>query len=115
MTSHNSTTSASQFVESVLRLEPRMAAFDCDGTLWGGDAGEGFFDWELRNRLVSDKVVLWARARYKDYKAGRVSEDEMCGEMVTLHRGLREADVYTQPPSFSTPTSHRRFFRRCRN
>ena len=25
------------------------------------------------------------RARYADYKAGKVSEDDMCGEMVTMH------------------------------
>jgi phosphoserine phosphatase len=37
--------------------------------------------------------VRWARARYADYKAGKVSEDDMCGEMVTLHKGLKEAEV----------------------
>jgi phosphoserine phosphatase len=31
------------------------------------------------------------RARYIEYKAGRVSEDEMCGEMVTMHKGMTEA------------------------
>ena len=31
------------------------------------------------------------RARYAEYKAGRVSEDEMCGEMVTMHKGMSEA------------------------
>ena len=31
------------------------------------------------------------RARYADYKAGRVSEDDMCGEMVTMHRGMPES------------------------
>ena len=55
--------------------------------------GEGFFDWELKRGVVSDDVVRWARARYAEYKAGKVSEDDMCGEMVTLHQGLREADV----------------------
>ncbi len=29
------------------------------------------------------------RARYAEYKAGKVSEDDMCGEMVTMHKGLR--------------------------
>jgi phosphoserine phosphatase len=37
--------------------------------------------------------VRWARARYADYKAGKVSEDDMCGEMVTLHKGLREDEI----------------------
>jgi HAD superfamily phosphoserine phosphatase-like hydrolase len=80
-------------IESVLRLSPRLAVFDCDGTLWSGDAGEGFFDWELRRGVVSDDVVRWARARYAEYRAGKVSEDDMCGEMVTLHKGLAEAAV----------------------
>jgi phosphoserine phosphatase len=80
-------------VESVLRLSPRLAVFDCDGTLWSGDAGEGFFDWELKRGVVTDDVVHWARARYADYKAGKVSEDDMCGDMVTLHKGLKEAEV----------------------
>src|SRR5713226_1809043 len=80
-------------IESLLRLSPRLAVFDCDGTLWSGDAGEGFFDWELKRGVVSDDMVRWARARYADYRAGKVSEDEMCGEMVTLHKGLPEVEV----------------------
>ncbi len=84
---------AAAFIETVLRLEPRLAVFDCDGTLWAGDAGEGFFDWELKRGVASDEVVRWARPRYADYRAGKVSEDDMCGEMVTMHRGLIEAQV----------------------
>ena len=84
----NSTAAA--FIQTVLDLQPRLAVFDCDGTLWSGDAGEGFFDWELKRGVVSDEVVRWARPRYADYRAGKVSEDDMCGEMVTMHRGLTE-------------------------
>src|SRR6266480_2848851 len=84
---------AADFVTSVLRLQPRIAAFDCDGTLWAGDAGEGFFDWELKQGLVSDEIVAWARSRYADYKSGKVDETAMCGEMVTMHRGMREDQV----------------------
>ena len=85
--------SATAFVNSVVRLQPAFATFDCDGTLWSGDAGEGFFDWELRRGVVSHDVAKAIRARYADYRAGKVSEDDMCGEMVTVHRGLREADI----------------------
>jgi HAD superfamily phosphoserine phosphatase-like hydrolase len=91
--SRTSSPKAADFVASVLRLQPRIAAFDCDGTLWAGDAGEGFFDWELKQGLVSDEIVAWARARYADYKSGKVDEETMCGEMVTLHRGMREDQV----------------------
>jgi phosphoserine phosphatase len=87
------TVNSPRLIDSVLSVDPKLAVFDCDGTLWSGDAGEGFFDWELKRGVVSDDVVRWARARYADYRAGKVSEDDMCGEMVTIHRGLREADV----------------------
>jgi HAD superfamily phosphoserine phosphatase-like hydrolase len=84
---------ASGFIDSVLRLRPQFVAFDCDGTLWTGDAGEGFFDWELRRGLVSDEVVRRMRARYADYLAGKVSEDDMCGEMATMNEGLEEEQI----------------------
>jgi len=87
------TSGQTEFIESVLTLKPRVATFDCDGTLWSGDAGEGFFSRELSQGLVSDEIVKWARQRYADYKAGRVAEDVMCGEMVTMHRGLQEKVV----------------------
>jgi len=91
--SHTSSPKAADFVESVLALQPRIAAFDCDGTLWAGDAGEGFFDWELKQGLLRDEIVIWARSRYADYKAGKVDEEMMCGEMVIIHRGLSEDQV----------------------
>ena len=84
---------ASSLIDAVLGVNPRLAVFDCDGTLWSGDAGESFFDWELKRGVVSDEVVRWARGRYVDYRAGKVSEEDMCGDMVTLHQGLRESDV----------------------
>jgi HAD superfamily hydrolase (TIGR01490 family) len=83
--------SSSQFLDSVLRLRPLVAAFDCDGTLWSGDAGETFFDWEVKKSIVSADVARSIRARYAEYKAGKVSEEDMCGEMVTMHSGLRES------------------------
>ena len=77
-----------QFIASVLRHLPKVAAFDCDGTLWSNDAGERFFDWEIRQRVVPAEVGEKMRARYAEYKAGKVSEQEMCGEMVTMHKGI---------------------------
>ena len=88
------------FLESVLQLRPQLAVFDCDGTLWSGDAGAGFFEWELSRGMVSDEIVRWARARYADYLAGKVSEDDMCAEMVTMNRGLPEAEVERQASAF---------------
>ena len=87
------TSTSSDFIASVLELRPQLAVFDCDGTLWAGDAGERFFDWELKRGVLSADVERWVRARYADYKAGKVTEDDMCGEMVTIHSGLVESDV----------------------
>ena len=93
MTLASKTSRAQAFVKSILHLKPRLAVFDCDGTLWPGDAGERFFDWEMREGLVSAEIERWARPRYADYRAGKVPEEVMCGEMVTMHKGMIEADV----------------------
>src|SRR5580658_2326696 len=80
-----------QFLDSVLRLDAQVAAFDCDGTLWSGDAGERFFDWELREGdIVSAALDRPMRERYAAYKRGEVDETTMCGEMVTMHQGVAE-------------------------
>jgi HAD superfamily phosphoserine phosphatase-like hydrolase len=91
-----------EFIESVLSLSPRVAAFDCDGTLWSGDAGETFFDWEIRRGIVNDAVGRAMRARYADYKAGKVSEDDMCGEMVSMHKGLSDETMMEAASEFMT-------------
>lgn len=93
---------AAQFSDSVLHFAPRVAAFDCDGTLWSGDAGETFFDWEIKRGVVSAEVARGMRARYAEYKAGKVSEEDMCGEMVTMHRGLSESVVMEAATEFMT-------------
>ena len=93
---------AAEFIDSVLRLAPRVAAFDCDGTLWSGDAGETFFAWELKRGVVSEEVARSIRARYAEYKAGNVSEDDMCGEMVTMHKGLSDSAVMEAATEFMT-------------
>jgi HAD superfamily phosphoserine phosphatase-like hydrolase len=83
-----------EFLESSLRLDLRVAAFDCDGTMWAGDAGERFFDWELREGgIVSDVLVRPLRERYAAYRRGEVDETTMCGEMVTMHRGISEVKM----------------------
>jgi len=91
---------AQHFLELVLQLRPHVAAFDCDGTLWSGDAGETFFDWEIKRGVVTPEVARAMRARYAEYKAGKVSEDDMCGEMVTMHERLAEAVVMEAATEF---------------
>ena len=99
-----------QFIESVLRLRPRVAAFDCDGTLWSGDAGERFFDWEMKRGIVGADLGNAMRARYREYKAGKVSEDDMCGEMVTMHNGLAEEAMMGAAAEFMTSSFPGRVF-----
>lgn len=81
------------FVESVLALEAQNAAFDCDGTLWLGDSGMKFLYWEIEAGLLPADVARAIMRRYDEYLAGRVSEDQMCGEMVQIHRGIEEDKV----------------------
>ena len=92
--------STNHFVESVLRLQPRVAAFDCDGTLWSGDVGESFFDWEIKQGVVPAEVGRLMRDRHAAYKRGEVDETTICGEMVTMHRGLAETTVMQAATKF---------------
>jgi HAD superfamily hydrolase (TIGR01490 family) len=84
---------ASDFLEAVLQINPRLAVFDCDGTLWAGDTGQEFFYWEIARGLIPPDVARRALPRYAQYLAGGVSEEEICGEMVTIHQGLAESEV----------------------
>ena len=91
--SYGSFDNPSAFIDSVLHLEPRVAAFDCDGTLWFGDSGMKFLYWEIEEGLLSTEATQAIMRRYDEYLAGRVTEDEMCGEMVQIHRGISEKKI----------------------
>jgi phosphoserine phosphatase len=84
---------APEFERLVFASHPKVAVFDCDGTLWGGDAGYGFMAWSLDKGLVSRSTCDWVDSRYRDYLAGTVSELDMCGEMVQIYAGLREQEL----------------------
>ena len=82
-----------EFFASVLAPRPEIAVFDCDGTLWGGDAGYGFMLWSMESGLVSRNASDWIDSRYRLYRSGDVSEAAMCGEMVQVYAGLREDEL----------------------
>jgi phosphoserine phosphatase len=84
---------AQEFERLVLGCNPRIAVFDCDGTLWGGDAGYGFMAWSIEQGLVSRSTSDWIDTRYRAYLAGAVSELDICGEMVQIYAGLREQEL----------------------
>jgi HAD superfamily hydrolase (TIGR01490 family) len=90
---YGSFNSPAEFIDSVLAVNPQVAAFDCDGTLWFGDSGMKFLYWEIEQGLLPSDVVQAIMRRYDEYLAGRVSEDEMCGEMVQIHRGIEESKI----------------------
>ena len=92
--------SASEFVESVLALHPKLAVFDCDGTLWSGDAGRDFFYWEMKRGIVDSEVAEAMRERYRLYELGEVGEEPICGEMVTMNRGVPVDQLYAAGEEF---------------
>jgi phosphoserine phosphatase len=90
----------SQFHAAVLALEPTIAVFDCDGTLWSGDAGVGFMNWTIERGLLSRDATEWLDNRYRAYLRGEVSELAICGEMVQVYHGLSEAEMRAAAAEF---------------
>jgi phosphoserine phosphatase len=84
---------AQEFERLVLDCNPKVAVFDCDGTLWSGDSGYGFLIWTLEQGLVSRSTSHWIDTRYRAYQSGQVSELAICGEMVQIYAGLREQEL----------------------
>ena len=85
--------STSAFTDQVLSLKPRVAVFDCDGTLWPGDSGYGFMVWSVETGLLSRDTADWIDSRHRAYRHGEVSEFTMCAEMVQVYKGLHEKEV----------------------
>src|SRR5271154_7102297 len=83
---------SAQFRARVLSLDPRIAVFDCDGTLWSGDAGSSFMWWSMETGLIPPDMVTWLKKRYDGYKRGEVSEIVICGEMVQVY-AMIEIDI----------------------
>jgi phosphoserine phosphatase len=85
--------SADSFHQAALSSGPRTAVFDCDGTLWSGDAGYEFMVCSIETGLVSRNASDWIDSRYRLYRAGELSEVAICGEMVQLYTGLDESEL----------------------
>ncbi len=94
------TLTTAEFEASVYELNPRIAVFDCDGTLWARDSGSAFMHWTVETGLLSREATDWLDARYRGYARGEVSEVAICGEMVQVYQGLREADVRSAAAEF---------------
>ncbi len=85
--------STPEFTDAVLSLKPRTAVFDCDGTLWSGDAGFGFMIWSIETGLLARDTADWIDSRHRAYRKGEVSEYTICAEMTQVYKGLREQEV----------------------
>ncbi len=92
--------STDEFLAAVHALSPRVAVFDCDGTLWSGDAGSTFMRWTVETGLVSPERIAWLDGQYQGYLAGQVSELAICGEMVQVYAGLREQELRAAAATF---------------
>jgi phosphoserine phosphatase len=91
---------ADQFEAAVHALQPRIAVFDCDGTLWADDSGSAFMRWSIASGLLADDAIAWLNQRYARYQRGEVNELAICGEMVQVYQGMREADVRAAAAEF---------------
>jgi phosphoserine phosphatase len=99
-----------EFYASVHALSPAIAVFDCDGTLWSGDAGSSFMNWTIDTGVVSREAADWIDVRYRSYKRGEVSELAICGEMVQLYQGLREDEMRRAAKEFFASRIERNIF-----
>ena len=102
--------STEQFFTRVHALSPRIAVFDCDGTLWSGDAGSSFMKWTMDTGLLSREATEWLNSRYVEYKRGTVSELAICGEMVQIYHGLRESELRRAAATFFQDHIERNIF-----
>ncbi|WP_035359287.1 HAD family hydrolase [Edaphobacter aggregans] len=99
-----------QFHAAVHSLNPKIAVFDCDGTLWSGDAGSGFMTWSIETGLISREAADWIDARYRAYNRNEVSELAICGEMVQLYQGLRDDELRRAARNFFAQKIERHIF-----
>jgi phosphoserine phosphatase len=89
-----------EFHDAVLALNPKIAVFDCDGTLWSGDAGSRFMNWSMEQGLLSRDLTEWLDERHRSYRRGEVSELIICGEMVQVYRSLRLDEMRAAAANF---------------
>jgi phosphoserine phosphatase len=101
---------AEELERRVLESQPKVAVFDCDGTIWSGDSGYGFMVWSLEQGLVSRSTSDWVDSRYRAYLSGQVSELDICGEIVQIYAGLRDQELRAAAAQFVHEFVHQRVF-----
>ena len=101
---------AEEFERLVLDCKPKVAVFDCDGTLWSGDAGYGFMAWSLEQGLVSRSTSDWIDTRHRAYRAGHVSEPESAARWCRSMPACANRNCAPPPPSMRKSLCAQRFF-----
>jgi phosphoserine phosphatase len=101
---------AEELERRVLESQPKVAVFDCDGTIWSGDSGYGFMVWSLEQGLVSRSTSDWVDSRYRAYLSGHVSELDICGEIVQIYAGLRDQELRAAAAQYVQEFVHQRVF-----
>jgi phosphoserine phosphatase len=103
-----------EFVQQVVATRPAIAVFDCDGTLWSGDAGSEFFYWEIEKGFIAPEIVPVIQHRYDEYLAGRVDELAICGEMIQINKGVELERLRAGAGEFFHKVVAHRIFREMR-
>jgi len=72
----------------------KIAVFDADGTVWNHDVGEGFFQYQIKNRLIPPKnypsgVDLWQ----KYLKGTEVDAKKTYSWLAQLQNGVPESEL----------------------
>jgi len=99
-----------EFHAAVKAERPKIAVFDCDGTLWSGDAGSGFMRWTIDRKVLSPEAIAALDVRYRAYLAGQLSELDICGEMVQIYAGLTEQTMRDTAAEFFATQIERNIF-----
>jgi phosphoserine phosphatase len=99
-----------EFHAAVKAEHPKIAVFDCDGTLWSGDAGSGFMRWTIDQQILSPEAIARLDIRYRAYLAGQLSELDICGEMVQIYAGLTEQEMRDTAAEFFATQIERNIF-----
>jgi phosphoserine phosphatase len=79
------------------KVQPQpVAAFDADGTLWNTDLGEGFFQYEIREKLLKGLPTELPEDPWGHYRKWKGSGDPRPAYLwlAQIHKGLELAQVH---------------------
>lgn len=82
-----------------LPSEEKVAVFDADGTLWHGDIGEGFFQYQIKNKLAPG--IKEAKDPWSDYlDLERASPADAYAWLAKINSGLTETELRRQAAEY---------------